>query len=65
MSENRNMPATAGTVFWRSPEDDPPPRGTKLLILTSGGVTVVGDWIDSSNFVAWSPMPKKPSRGAP
>jgi hypothetical protein len=62
MSENANMPATAGTVYWRFPESDPPPRGTKLLILTSGNVTVVGDWIDSSNFVAWSPMPKKPQK---
>lgn len=56
------MPATAGTVYWRDPKSDLPPRGTKLLILTSGGVTVVGDWIDTSNYVAWSPMPKRPKK---
>ena len=62
MPENHVMPATAGTVYWRDPKSDPPPRGTKLLILTSGGVTVVGDWIDTSNYVAWSPMPKRPKK---
>ncbi len=61
-TENRNMPATAGETYWRTPDDDPPPRGTKLLLLTSGGVTVIGDWMDTSNFVAWSPMPKRPKK---
>jgi len=59
MSENRNMPAASGEVYWRDPEQEPPPRGRKLLILTSGGVAVFGDWMDDSNFVAWSPLPKK------
>jgi hypothetical protein len=59
MSENRNMPAASGVVYWREPQDEPPPRGVKLLILTSGGVAVFGDWMDDSNFVAWSPLPKR------
>jgi arylamine N-acetyltransferase len=59
MSENRNMDAVSGEVYWRDPEDQPPPRGVKLLILTSGGVAVFGDWMTDSNFVAWSPLPKK------
>jgi hypothetical protein len=59
VSENTNMPAESGEVRMRDPKKYPPPRGTKLLILTSGGVTVVGDWIDTSNYVKWSPMPKK------
>ena len=54
------MPAVAGTVYWRDPAKEPPPRGVKLLVLTSGGVTVIGDWVTNSNFVAWSPMPKRP-----
>ena len=62
MSENTNMGAASGEVYWRDPEQEPPPRGSKLLILTSGGVAVIGDWIDDSNFVAWSPLPKKPRR---
>jgi hypothetical protein len=60
MSENTFMPAVAGTVYWRDPVVEPPPRGVKLLVLTSGGVTVIGDWVTNSNFVAWSPMPKRP-----
>jgi hypothetical protein len=58
-TENRNMPATSGEVFWRDPDDEPPPRGTKLLLLTTGGITVTGDWRDDSNYKAWSPMPKQ------
>lgn len=59
MSENRNMPAASGEVYWRDPDIEPPPRGKKLLILTSGGVAAIGDWMDGSNFEAWSPLPKK------
>ena len=59
MSENTLMPALAGQAYWRDPEKEPPPRGMKLLVLTSGGVTVISDWVTDSNFVAWSPMPKK------
>jgi hypothetical protein len=59
VNENKVMPAASGEVYWRDPEQEPPPRGRKLLILTSGGVAVFGDWMDDSNFVAWSPLPKK------
>lgn len=59
MSENRVMPAASGDVYWRDPEEHPPPRGVKLLILTSGGVACFGEWSRASNFVAWSPLPKK------
>jgi hypothetical protein len=60
MSENTLMPAVAGEAYWRDPEQERPPRGVKLLILTDGGVAVIGDWLDDSNFVAWSPLPKRP-----
>ena len=60
MSENTVMPAASGEVYWRDPDQEPPPRGVKLLILTSGGVAVIGDWADDSNMVAWSPLPKRP-----
>lgn len=59
MTENRNMPAMSGAVFWRSPNDEPPPLGRKLLVLTAGGVAVISDWMTDSNFVAWSPLPKR------
>jgi hypothetical protein len=59
MTENRNMSAASGEVYWRDPDQEPPPRGVKLLILTSGGVAVFGEWMTDSNFVAWSPLPRK------
>jgi hypothetical protein len=58
VSENVNMPAAAGQVYWRYPEYQPPPRGVKLLLLTSGGVACLGDWREDSNLVAWSPLPR-------
>ena len=44
------------------PDEYVPPRGVKLLLLTSGGVAVVGDWTDDSNLVAWRPLPRKPQQ---
>ena len=59
MSENKVMPAVSGQVYWRDPQEFPPPRGAKMLILTDGGVAVISDWTDNSNFEAWSPLPKR------
>ena len=53
------MRAASGDVYWRDPVAEVPPRGVKLLVLTSGGVAVIGDWTGDSNFVAWSPLPRK------
>jgi hypothetical protein len=44
------------------PDECPPPRGVKLLIYTSGGVSIVSDWSDESNHIAWRPLPRKPVR---
>lgn len=43
---------------YRHPDDEPPPLGTKLLILTRGGVCVIGQWNPQEGAVAWSPLPK-------
>jgi len=59
VSDSRNMGAASGEVYWRDKDAFPPPSGVKLLILTTGGVAVIGDWSDKSNFLAWSPLPKK------
>lgn len=37
-------------------EHPQPPRGVKLLLLTEGGVTVLGTWSDNGNFIAWAPL---------
>lgn len=59
MSENKTLNAATGEVFWRDPQTNPPPRGVKLLILQSGGVAIFGEWRNDSNYVMWSPLPKR------
>lgn len=59
MSENRVLPAASGEVYYRDPDTDPPPMGVKLLVLTSGGVAIISDWRQDTNFVQWSPLPRK------
>ena len=44
---------------WRYPLlDGEPPKGKKLNLLTSGGVAVMGQWSDGSNYIAWAPLIK-------
>ncbi|MEN9806183.1 MAG: hypothetical protein RL756_691 [Pseudomonadota bacterium] len=62
MSDSKILPAASGPTGYRWPDEHPPPRGTKLLIYTSGGVAIISDWSDNSNHVAWSPLPAKPVR---
>jgi hypothetical protein len=63
MSENRILDAAASDeVGYRDPEWHPPPGGVKLLLLTEGGVAVIGTWADGAGFVAWSYLPKRAVR---
>lgn len=62
MSDSKVLPAMSGRVGYRDPAVEPPPRGIKLLILTSGNVAIVSDWSDDSNHAYWSPLPPKPVR---
>jgi hypothetical protein len=62
MSENRNLlaySAKPGSVYWRNPAEYAPPVGRKLLLLTDGGVAVIGLWSKDGGFQAWSPLPKR------
>jgi hypothetical protein len=49
----------SGEAYWRDPEVEPAPRATKLLLLTPGGVCVIGHW--AHWCVAWSPLLKVPA----
>jgi hypothetical protein len=45
-----------GQTWWYPKAGDPsPPDNTKVLILTRGGVAVIGVWQDD---LAWLPLPK-------
>ena len=62
MSENLNLlaySAKPGAVYWRDSTQYPPPVGRKLLLLTDGGVAVIGLWNKDGGFQAWSPLPKR------
>lgn len=48
----------AGESTWRTAQDEPPPRGVKMLLLNPGGVCVVGVWHQWA--VAWAPLPRLP-----
>lgn len=53
------MKHVAGICEWRDPEEDPPPLGSKMLLLNPAGVACIGTW--SQVFIAWAPLPKVPS----
>lgn len=49
---------TAWSVEWLDADEHPPPKGTKVLLLTRGGVAVMGHW--QQGMVAWTPLPRVP-----
>lgn len=56
---NEALPYIAGDAVYRYPAagDEPARPGVKSLILTQGGVCVIGVWGDDA--VAWAPLPKR------
>ena len=52
-------PDRAPVAEWLDPEVYPPPRGTKILLLTSWEVVVLGHWNDA-DCIAWAPLMRKP-----
>ena len=51
----------AGLPGWNYPDagDPLPAGGDKCLLLTKGGVCIVGAWSNGVGLLAWSPMPKR------
>lgn len=39
--------------------DEAPPLSAKVLLLTVGGVCIVGQWNNSGFFIGWHPLPKR------
>lgn len=57
MNEQRYL--AGGQEFYYPHAGDPlPPVGTKVLILTQGGVCTVGNW-GMEWCVGWLPLPKR------
>lgn len=53
----KNYVAAPGGVFL-DPKDHPPPRSAKILLLTPGGVCIIGHW--DPWCLAWCPLPVVP-----
>lgn len=51
-----NPEYVAGGAVFLDPTENPPPRGKKILLLTEGGVCVIGHWSD--DCLAWHPLPR-------
>lgn len=52
--------ASDSTKFLYPAIGDPqPPGGSKVLLLTIGGVCVTGTWQNNGHFLGWAPMPKR------
>jgi hypothetical protein len=45
----------AGGTTWIYPHEQQAPASTKILLLTAGGIAVIGHWY--SGAVAWHPLP--------
>lgn len=44
-------------VNWKLPEEFPPPKAEKILLLTVMGIATMGFWSDM-DCVAWAALPK-------
>lgn len=49
---------TTDQLYFRDPDEEPPPRGVNMLLLNQGGVLIIGQW--SADCVGWCPKPRIP-----
>jgi len=52
---------TSNDLWYRYPGagDPKPPGGSDVWLLTKGGISLRGKWVDSGFYIAWCPMPKR------
>ena len=53
-------PDRAPVAEWLDPLVCPPPKGSKIQLLTDWGIAVYGHWADDG-YVAWAPLLQKPA----
>lgn len=44
--------------MYRLIEDEPPPLGTKLILVSRNGIAVIGQYYAEGEFIAWCPLPR-------
>lgn len=61
MSTHTEIAYVAGTTGFLYPElgDSLPPGGAKVLLLTEGGISIIGCWTKEARNKAWSPLPRR------
>lgn len=61
MSTHTEIAYVAGKAAYLYPElgDALPPGGAKVLLLSEGGICIVGCWTQEARNKAWSPLPKR------
>lgn len=47
------------SYLYPSAGDPEPPGGSKVLLLTTGGICVTGPWSNDGRFIGWAPMPTR------
>lgn len=54
-----HIAAEPGNIYWRY--EKPALVVSKMMLLTTGHVAVLGPWIGEygEHYIAWSPMPKR------
>jgi hypothetical protein len=40
-------------MVWIYPDQESPPRGVKIALLTIGNIEVTGNWTDDGRYKAW------------
>jgi hypothetical protein len=61
MTANNAAVISSSDTEYRYPAvgDPKPTSGTKVLVLTEGGICMATAWLDVPFFVAWAPVPKR------
>ena len=50
---------TSNEAKWRYEPPAHIDRASKMLLLTSGKVAIVGPWQDGNGVIAWCPLPRR------
>lgn len=56
---NKGYVAGGDAFQYPAAGDAKPPGGAKVLLLTKGGVCIIGQWKDDDFYLGWAPLPKR------
>lgn len=56
ITPERQYVAGGDTYLYPHTGDPKPPGGAKVMLLTKGGVCIVGNWSDDGSVIGWGPL---------